>query len=99
MTQQTRYRNISSQTTVERRQDGRYDVVVRYMAGDPVRYEGKRVIVSGGVLSEHRPYQGVGPKQAERLAAEIAPLLDAAWRAGIDHEQRYHDYFNGCPDR
>lgn len=96
---QPRFRNISSQTTVERRPDGRYDVVVRYLAGNPTGYDGDRVVTDGGVLEEHRPYRGVGPKQAKRLAADLAPLLEASWRAGIDHERRYHDTYGGCSNR
>lgn len=94
--EQPRWRNLSSQTEVERRPDGRWDVVVRYLAGNPVRYDGPWVVTDGGIVSEHRPYRGVGPKQARRLADELGPLLEAAWKAGIDHERRYHDYYNGC---
>jgi hypothetical protein len=92
-------RNVSRQTTVERQPDGRYDVVVRYLSGSPLRYEGERVITDQGVLSEHRPYRAVGPKQARRLAEALQPLLDAAWHSGIDHERHYHDRYNGCPNR
>lgn len=94
-----RYRHISRQLRVERQPDGTHDVVVRFIAGNPQRYEDGRVITDGGVLSEHRPYRGLGPRQAKWRAMDLDELLTAAWRAGIDSEKEYHDRYNGCPNR